>query len=172
MHQTFSSNKAVLYPAIFFFLLFFILFLFYFFLGGGWFFDELSKEKNCCAAEVWWGRGQKRGQSNSSSVWSRDEALENFGYFAFWIVQNIALTTLRQRTVTKAYTRNQHVWGSEFGIPNQYTSFKIALDMALQGYQLFDEFLIKTQMFDKIKFSICTIHQTGFIKHSNFLIVH
>ena len=129
----FHQTRLCCIQQFFFFYYFLFYFYFYFFLGGGWFFDELSKEKNCCAAEVWWGRGQKRGQSNSSSVWSRDEALENFGYFAFWIVQNIALTTLRQRTVTKAYTRNQHVWGSEFGIPNQYTSFKIALDMALQG---------------------------------------
>ena len=32
-----------------------------------------------------------------------------------------------------------------------------------QEYQLFDEFLIKNQMFDEIKYSICTIHQAGFI---------
>ena len=41
-----------------------------------------------------------------------------------------------------------------------------------QGYQLFDEFLMKIQMFDEFELSICIIHQTGFIKHSNFLIVH
>ena len=27
------------------------------------------------------------------------------------------------------------VWGSEFGIPNQYTGFKIALDTALWSFQ-------------------------------------
>ena len=29
------------------------------------------------------------------------------------------------------------VWGSEFGIPNQYTGFKIALDTALWSSQKF-----------------------------------
>ena len=33
-----------------------------------------------------------------------------FDYFAFWVAQNIALVALQQRTVTKAYTRNQLFW--------------------------------------------------------------
>ena len=76
--------------------------------------------------------GKGRRPRKSSSVWSKGAALENCGYFAFWIAQNIALVNLRQKTVTKACTRNQHVWRSEFGIPNRYTGFKIALDTALQ----------------------------------------
>ena len=39
--------------------------------------------------------------------------LQAFRSFAFWIAQNNALVALRQWTVTKAYTRNQHFW--EFG---------------------------------------------------------
>ena len=51
--------------------------------------------------------------------WSRGEATENIVYFAFWVG-----TPLK-------------VWGSEFGIPNQYTGFKIALDTALWSSQKF-----------------------------------
>ena len=55
-----------------------------------------------------------------SPVGSKGETLEIFGYFAFWIAQNMALkSTLLS------------VWGFEFGIPNRYTGFKIALDTAL-----------------------------------------
>ena len=68
------------------------------------------------------------GHCKPSPVAFRGKALENVGYFAFWIAQKIAIVALRQQTVTKAYTRNQ--WGSEFGIPNWYTGLKIALDMA------------------------------------------
>ena len=68
------------------------------------------------------------------------KALENCGYFAFWIAQNIALVALWQRTVTwtaicvfldELIFTLLRVWGSEFGIPIQYAGFKIALDMAL-----------------------------------------
>ena len=41
------------------------------------------------------------------------ETLGIFGYFAFWIAQNIALLALSQGTLTKAYTRNQHFWAFE-----------------------------------------------------------
>ena len=77
------------------------------FFGGG----------GCASGESW-------GRCKPSAVESRGEAPENFGYFAFWIAQIIALVALRQRTVTKAYTRNQHFWefgglslGSQTGIP-------------------------------------------------------
>ena len=60
----------------------------------------------------------------TSPVGSRGETPEIFGYFAFWIAQNIALLALKQGTLAKAYTRNQHFWvfgglnlGSETGIP-------------------------------------------------------
>ena len=43
-----------------------------------------------------------------SPVGSRGKTLEIFGYFAFWIAQNIALLALQQGTLTKTYTRNQH----------------------------------------------------------------
>ena len=62
---------------------------------------------------------------------------ENFGYFAFRIAQNIALVAQRQRTVTICLFLDEptftllRVWVSEFGIPNGYTSFKIALHIAL-----------------------------------------
>ena len=57
-------------------------------------------------------------------VGSRGKTLEMFGYFAFWIAQNITLLALRQGMLTKAYTRNQHFWafgglslGSQTSIP-------------------------------------------------------
>ena len=60
----------------------------------------------------------------SSPVGSRGETLEIFGYFAFWIAQNITLLALQQGMSAKACTRNQHFWafeglsfGSQTGIP-------------------------------------------------------
>ena len=60
---------------------------------------------------------------------SKCKTLEIFGYFAFWIAQNIALLALRQGMLTEAYTRNQHFWVfgglssvSQTGIPASNSS--------------------------------------------------
>ena len=67
------------------------------------FFDKHSEENNHCAA----------GESGvvlalPSGVQGQNPG--NFGYFAFWIAQNITLLALRQGKLTKAYIRNQHLW--------------------------------------------------------------
>ena len=62
------------------------------------------------------------------------------GYFAFLIAQNIAPVALQQRAVAICLFLDElifplfRVWGSELGISNRYTSFKMALDMALTLY--------------------------------------
>ena len=65
---------------------------------------------------------------------SRDKALENFGYFAFWISSKHgsrgSATTNGDESLHEKSTLLR-VWGSEFGIPSRYTGFKIALDTAL-----------------------------------------
>ena len=92
---------------------------------GCWFFDEVSEEKNQLRS--------LQEHCEPSSLGSRSKGPEHFSYFAFWIAQNIAPVViclfLDQLTVTLL-----RLWGSVFGIPNWYTSFKIALDMALYGY--------------------------------------
>ena len=80
------------------------------FFGGCRFLDEPSEEKNHCATGE---SGTEGGGWKPSLVGSRGETPESCDYFVFWIAQNIALVALRQRTVVKAYTRNQHFW--EFG---------------------------------------------------------
>ena len=101
---------------------------------GGWFFEEFSEEKNCITA---WRSG---GHCKPSSVGSRGKALENFGYLAFCGAQNIVFTavcdnkqcfTLNKLSTNLTFLR---IWGSEFGIPNQYTCSKIALVMALNVF--------------------------------------
>ena len=75
-----------------------------------------------CNWEVWEGG---RGRCcKPSPVGSRCGTPEHFVYFVFWIAQNFALTALWQRTVAKAHTRNQNLWGfgglslgSQTGIP-------------------------------------------------------
>ena len=111
---------------------------------GGWFFEEFSEEKNCIAA---WQSG---GHCKPSSVGSRGKALENFGYLAFCGAQNIVFIavcdnkqcfTLNKLSTNLTFLR---IWGSEFGIPNQYTCSKIALDMALN---VFLSDVVKTDLF-------------------------
>ena len=68
-----------------------------------------------------------------SPVGSRGKTLEIYGYFAFSIAQNIALLALQQGTLMKLTPEintfeRLRVWVWN---PNQYTGFKIALDMAL-----------------------------------------
>ena len=56
------------------------------------------------------------------------------------MAQNIALVALQQRTVMKALHvifTVLRVWGSEFGIPNHYTGFKIALDTEVDDHLAF-----------------------------------
>ena len=57
------------------------------FLGGAGF---SKNEKPLCSLGTW-------GRYKSSPVGSRGEAPEHFGYFAFWIAQNMAVVTLQQR---------------------------------------------------------------------------
>ena len=93
----FISNlyKPAPYPAIFL---------------GCQFFSKPSKEKNHCATGK---SGKEEGGRccKPSPVGSRCGTPEHFVYFVFWIAQNFALTALWQRTVAKAHTRNQNLWG-------------------------------------------------------------
>ena len=105
-----------------------------FFEGAG-FLTNAARRKSACAADK---AGSKCGDGGGCSILSPDgfrgEAPNNFGYFAFWVAQSIALVALIQRTVTKAYNRNQHFWefgDFAFGISHRYAGFKIALDTAL-----------------------------------------
>ena len=88
------------------------------FLGGAGFSMNAVKRKTIVQL------GSLGRHCKPSPVGSRGKTLEIFGYFAFWIAQNIALLALRQGTLTKAYTRNQHFWafgglslGSQTRIP-------------------------------------------------------
>ena len=65
---------------------------------------------------------------------SRDKAPENFGYFAFWISsKHCSHGSATMNGDKSLYQKSTllRVWESKFAIPNWYTSFKIALDMAL-----------------------------------------
>ena len=103
------------------------------------FFDKRSKEKNHYAA------GQSGERFKPSPVGFSGEAPENCGYFAFWIAQNITLMALGQRTVTICLFLDElifillRVWWSEFGIPNHYISFRIALDTPVLPNWHFDK---------------------------------
>ena len=83
-----------------------------------WFLDERSEEKISCTAR------EPERRCKPSPLGSRSKAPENFGYFAFWIAQNIAFLALSPRMMTKACTRNQQFWefqglslGSQTSIP-------------------------------------------------------
>ena len=91
------------------------------FWGGCQFYDEWVLGKGVVSPPQW-GPGAK--------TW------KIFHYFAFWIAQSIAHVALQQRTLMKAYTRNQYFWeiGGEFEIPNWYVGFRIAVDTALTFY--------------------------------------
>ena len=73
---------------------------------GCWFFDKRREEKNCYAARKcgWWCKLYPVGSRGCDNEW--------------WGKLTPESTILR-------------VWGSEFGIVNQYTGFKVTLDMAL-----------------------------------------
>ena len=107
------------------------------FFGGAGF---LKNKKPLCNLGVW-------GHYKPSPVGSRGKAPENFGYFAFWIAQNMTLVTFQQwahcgtsaSTVICLFLNELiftllRVWESEFGIPDRYTAFKIALDAALHCF--------------------------------------
>ena len=69
-----------------------------------------------------------------SPVGSRDKAPENFGYLVFWTSSkhcSCHLVTANGDESLHQKSTLLRVWGSEFGISNLYTSFKIALDTAL-----------------------------------------
>ena len=90
------------------------------------FFDKHSEENKHCAA----------GESGVvlallSGVQGQNPG--NFGYFAFWIAQNITLSSATRKIDKSLHQKStlMSIYRFEFGIPNQYTSFKIALDTTL-----------------------------------------
>ena len=72
------------------------------FFGGAGFSTSVARRKTVVQL------GSLGQRCKPSPVGSRGETLEIFAYFAFGIAQNIALLALRQGTLTKAYTINQH----------------------------------------------------------------
>ena len=72
------------------------------FLGVSVFQRAYWGEKPLCSWEVWGGAVSPPQWGPGAKPWNV------FGYFAFWIAQNITLLALQQGTLTKAYTRNQH----------------------------------------------------------------
>ena len=99
--QIHSKVQTVLYPAIY---------------GGTS--TSIAWRKTIGQPGVWGGTVSPPQWGPGAKPW------KFFGYFAFWIAQNIALLALRQGTLTKVYTRNQHFWafgglnlGSQTSIP-------------------------------------------------------
>ena len=86
------------------------------FLGVLGFWPASPRKKSLCSWGIW-------GHCKSCLVESK---VKNFGYFAFWIAQNISLVGLRDRTVTKAYIRNQRFW--EFSDLNWDPKFRCNFD--------------------------------------------
>ena len=112
-----NVTVAHFYYYLFSMLLYFFLFFFVlsFLLKSTW----LVFSSSAVSSNFWGYRcatgesGRRGGRWKPSPVGSRGKTPENFSYFVFWIAQNIALVKLRQRTMAKAHTRNQHFW--EFG---------------------------------------------------------
>ena len=109
--QIHSEVQTVLYPAIY---------------GG--YLNERSEEKNHCAA------GSLGRHCKPSPVGSRGETLEIFWLFCVLNSSKHCSLGSATRNVDKSLHQKStllSIWGVEFGIPNQYTTFKIALDMVL-----------------------------------------
>ena len=116
--------KPVLYPAIFF----------WGGEGGCRFFDERSKEENHCAA----GKFGATLQALPSGVQGRNPG--NFWLFCLLNsskhrclgsgTRDFVDESLHQKSTLLS------IWGFEFVIPNWYTGFKKALDMALEASQM------------------------------------
>ena len=117
VHTLVKLQVPVPYPAIF--------------LGVPLFRQAQQGEKPLCCWGVCGGR------CKPSPVGSRGKASEEFGCFAFQIVQNIALMALlfvglvHETSFVVLFFTLLRVWGSKFDIPNQHTVFKIALDTTL-----------------------------------------
>ena len=95
---------------------------------GCWFFDECSKEKNHCTT----GESGAVLEALPSGVQG-----QNAGNFWLFCVLNSS-KHCSLGSATRNIDKNLHQkstlfsnWGFEFGIPNQHTSFKMALDTSL-----------------------------------------
>ena len=137
MHEYYSCSfllLSVFYVAVFlsFFYFFFVLFLL---LKSTWLvFSSSAVCSNFCGYRCASGES---GRAGSLKALVSGVSGQNPGKFWLFCILNSSKHGSR-RTATTNGGESSHqkstllrIWGSEFGIPNRYTGFKIALDTAL-----------------------------------------